>query len=170
MAKLDRPLYGESATGTFARVLAYRKTTFYPSVARLPARKPIPSIKQKTQRSLYGAACDSWSAISTAERAQYNTCRPQNLSGFNFYVKLLLRPDYMYLYYCIFGISPFQISASPNQPAEADFDKLFPNAPDEFPTMLDGAHSPQAWPLNSIYSSITSIQNFLITNKANIEG
>ena len=36
MAKLDRPLYGVEATGTFARALAFRKTAVYPTVARLP--------------------------------------------------------------------------------------------------------------------------------------
>lgn len=170
MAKLDRPLYGESATGTFARVLAYRKTTFYPSVAKRPSRKSPPSGGQSNQRSLYSAACQAWHALTAAEKAQYVANRPANLSGFNFFIKLFLRGDFVYLYYCIFGQAIFQLSTSPDQPAAADFSSLFPAAADEFPIMLDGAHSPQAWPLNRIYSSVLAIQNFLIDNKENIEG
>ncbi len=169
MAKLDRPLYGDSATGVFAKALAFRKTTFYPSVAKRPSRKSPPSIDQINQRALYSAACQAWHALTDAEQLQYVTTKPANLSGFNFFIKLYLRQDFEYLYYCIFGSSIFQISPSPNQPAAADFDSLFPSAVDEFPTMLDGAHSPQAWPLNRIYSSLLAIQNFLIDNQENIE-
>ena len=170
MAKLVRPLYGDSATGVFARVLTFRETAFYPSVAKRPSRKCEPSAAQSNQRALYLSACQAWNALTLGQQTQYNTIKPANLSGFNFFVKLYLNGDNAFLYYCIFGQPVFQLSSSPDHPAAADYDSFFPGAVDEFPTMLEGAHSPQAWPLNRIYSSILAIQTFLINNKENIEG
>lgn len=90
MARLDRPLYGDSATGTFARVLAFRETTSYPSVAKRPGRKYPASPAQAAQRQAYAAACLAWDALTAAEKSQYKTDAPEGLSGFNYFMSISL--------------------------------------------------------------------------------
>jgi len=170
MAKLDRPLYGVEATGTFARALAFRKTTVYPTVARLPLSKTSPSPGQSAQRTLYRAACSAWTALTPAQQQVYINTRPLNLSGFNLFVRLYLSDTFAYFYYCVFGQAVFMLVKAPDQPAQVDYDLLFPASVDEFPVLREGADSCQAWFFNHIYSSIRSIENFLIDNKTHIEG
>lgn len=192
MAKLDRPLYGVEATGTFARALAFRKTTFYPTVARLPLSKTSPSPGQSAQRILYRAACSAWSALTPAEQQVYIDTRPLNLSGFNLFIRLYLSDTFAYFYYCVFGQAVFMLVKAPDQPAQVDYETdpiyadgtsfangttyangyspSFPYLLDEFPVLREGADSCQAWFLNHIYASIISIENFLIDNKPHIEG
>ena len=192
MAKLDRPLYGVEATGTFAHALAFRKTVFYPSVARLPLSKTTPSPNQTAQRTLYRAACTAWDELSDTEKNIYKTIRPLNLSGFNLFVRLFFSNAYSYFYYCVFGQAIFMLVKAPDQPAQIDYETAilyadgtayangsqfasgnlppFPACLDEFPLLREGADSVQAWFFNSLYASILNVENFLIDNKANIEG
>lgn len=169
MAKLDRPLFGVSATGTFARALAFRKTPFYPSVAQLPLSKTSPSPAQSAQRLRYRDACSAWDDLSPEQKQVYVDTRPLNLSGFNLFIRLFLSDSFAYFYYSTFGTSFFMLVHAPDQPAIVDYDLLFPLAPDEFPVLRDGADSFQAWFLNHLYDSIIGIENFLIDNKTNIE-
>jgi hypothetical protein len=181
MAKLDRPLYGENATGTLARALAFRRTENPPdlpgitavyegTVTALPRSSCPPSPAQALQRARYAATVACWNALTDEERASYAASRPANLTGFNFFIRLALSPDLAYLGYCIFGLAWFQLGTTPHQPAAADYDMLFPNAPDEFPTLANGADAPQAWLLNRAYDATLSIQGFLIAHRSQIEG
>jgi len=170
MARLDRPLFSEEATGTLARVLAFRRTANWGQAAQLPGSSCPPSASQVKQRTLYAAAIAAWHALPGDTRGYYNTNKPANLSGYNFFIRLHLFPSLSYLGYCIFGTSWFQLTPDPDQPTEVDFDKYFPEGTDEVPTMRDGADSPQAWIVNRIYDTIVSIQDYLILHKATIEG
>lgn len=180
MAKLDRPLFGDWATGTLARVLSFRHVAnpeeppgdpviYLGEVAALPRSHCPPAPAQIAQRLLYASAVAAWRALSDEERAAWNTAKPTNLCGFNFFIKLFLLPLLAYFGYCVFGIAWFQVSSSPNQPAAVDYDALFPASIDEFPTMVDGAHSPQAWLWNRAAASMVSIQTYLIDHQSSIE-
>ena len=52
---------------------------------------------------------------------------------------------------------------------EGDYEKLFPPALDEFPTVIDGQHYIDAWILNSPFNSLLEIEQYLIDYQANIE-
>ena len=52
---------------------------------------------------------------------------------------------------------------------EGNYDKDFPTAVDEFPTVEDLQHYIDAWELNSLFSSIKVVQQYLITHKDAIE-
>ena len=52
---------------------------------------------------------------------------------------------------------------------EGNYDKDFPTAVDEFPTVEDLQHYIDAWELNSLFSSIKIVQQYLITHKDAIE-
>lgn len=181
MAKLDRPLYGDSATGTLARALAFRRTEnppdepgqvpiYWGTVAKLPGSSCRPSPAQALQRGIYAAAVAAWRALSDEARNSYTLNKPSNLTGFNFFLRTVLMPSLAYFGYCIFGEAWFQLSTSPDQPLEINYEKNFSSALDEFPIILDGAHSPQAWLFNSAYDTIVSIQGYLILHKTRIEG
>jgi hypothetical protein len=169
MALLDRPLYGSEATGTLARVLAFRRTVNWPTVAKLPGSSCAASPAQAVQLGLYADAVAAWRALSDAARYYYNANKPDNLTGFNFFLKLRLLPELMYFGYCSYGTAWYELSSSPDQPDALDYDINFPWALDEFPILLDGAHSPQAWLMNRIYDTILSVQDYLILHKTQIE-
>lgn len=179
--KLDRPLHGDEATGTLARVLAFRRTVnppdipgepivYFGTVAKLPGSSCPASAAQQIQRNRYAAAAAAWRALTHAAQDFYNINKPANLTGFNFFIRLYLLPSLAYFGYCIFGLTWFQRSTTSEQPAAAEYEKNFPEALDEFPLILDGFHSPQAWLFNNAYDTIRSIENYLILNKSTIEG
>ena len=180
MAKLDRPLYGEYATGTLARALAFRNTFNPPdppgqpvvtwgAVSKIPIMSCRPSLSQIAQRLLYTSAVAGWNALSDDERSYWNTTKPSNLTGFNFWIQLFLLPNLAYFGFCLFGSTWFQIAPGPDQPSALDYDQNFPTTLDEFPTLQDGAHSPQAWLFNRSYETMLSIQNYLLIHKSEIE-
>lgn len=181
MALLDRPVFGTSATGTLARVLSFRKTVNPPdlpgetavslgTVAKIPFMSCPPSPAQILQRARYAAAVAAWRALSDEARAYWSLNKPAHLTGFNFFIQLHFSPNLLFFGYCVFGSAWFQLSTFPDQPAAADYDSLFPASIDEFPTVLDGAHSPQAWIFNRAFSAILNIENYLILHGPSIEG
>ena len=169
MAKLDYPLYGDTATGTLGRALAYRRTQTFNTVAKIPIVSCPPSPEQTAHRAQYQAASIAWNGLTTEEKAQWNINKPTRLTGYNFFIKLHLSPDYAYFGYCIFGTAWFQVVPGPDQPAENDFDISFPAGLDEFVTMQDGKHNPQAWIFNRLYDTIQNIETYLLTHDAQIK-
>mgnify|MGYP001199786711 FL=1 len=57
----------------------------------------------------------------------------------------------------------------PTHLTEANYDKLFPVALDEFPTVINEEHYIDAWLLNSVFSSLLITEQYLLDHKANIE-
>lgn len=180
MARLDRPLYGDFATGTFARVLAFRHTANPPdapgdpaiyrgTVAKRPASSCPASVGQAAQRSAYAAAVAAWRALSDDTQAQWLANHPTNLNGYNFFLRMTLLPNLVFFGFCIFGSSIFTLVDAPDQPAAAAYAAPFPADVDEFPALLNWQHSPQAWFLNRAYTALQTIQEFLINNRSHIE-
>ncbi len=179
--KLDRPLYGEYATGPLAGVLCFRHTVNPPdlpgepvvycgTVAQLPASRTQPSAAQAAQRSIYAVAVAGWRALDDADKAFYVANRPSNLSAFNFYLRLHLVSGLAYFGYCVFGDVWFQYAAGPDQPAAVDYSSLFPASGDEFPIIREGADSLQDWPFNRVYESILSVESYLLAHMSTING
>ena len=52
---------------------------------------------------------------------------------------------------------------------ETDFDKLFPAAVDEFPSPVNDDNYIDAWLLNSVFSSLTEIETYILLYKDTIE-
>jgi len=170
MAKLERPLYSDEATGVYNRLLAYRRSSGNPSVARLPSSHTPPSSLQQAVRLRYKSAVAAWNAMTPAEKQPYFLNRPSWLSGFNFFLRLYFSSSFFYFFYSTFGTAFFMLSPDPDQPSQSCFSLRFPNALDQFPILQDGAHSIQAWFFNHAFSSIIGIEQFLLDNKAHIEG
>jgi hypothetical protein len=169
MAKLDYPLYGDEATGTLARAIAYRRTLNYPTCAQLPLSKTPANKAQRAQRQKYRAGADAWNALTDAQKDAYKTNKPANLNGYAFFLKLFLSVDLFYLGYCVFYDAVYNVADSPDQPAAADYDLLFPDKIDDYPLMLNGAQSPQAWLYNRAADALTEIETYIINHKSNIE-
>lgn len=52
---------------------------------------------------------------------------------------------------------------------EGDYDKLFPDDVDEFPTVTNEEHYIDAWLLNTAFSSLLELENYIIAYRATIE-
>ena len=52
---------------------------------------------------------------------------------------------------------------------EADYQKLFPQGVDEFPSVINEQHYIDAWLLNTAFASLEEIETYLLTYQANIE-
>jgi len=57
----------------------------------------------------------------------------------------------------------------PTHLTEGDYDKFFPAALDEFPTVIDEQHYIDAWLLNSVFNSLLITEQYLLNHKSNIE-
>lgn len=158
MAKLDSPLYGDTATGTLARVLAYRRRLPIPSVAQLPNRKSPPSSTQAAWRANYRNAVHAWNNLTAVEKDVYTSSKPANLTAFNFFMRLNIFPGITYFGFAIFGSNYFQLAPGPGQPAVDDYTLLFPSGLDEFPSLHDGSDSPQAWLYNMASARLEVLQ------------
>ncbi len=170
MAKLEGPLLGDEATGVFNSVLSYRRTLNFPTVAKPTRVSTSPSPGQLIQRAAYGAAVSAWNNLTPAVKAFYTAYHPENLSGYNFFIRMFLVPDLFYFFYIIFEIAWFQDAGSPGQPALDDAAINFPSAVDVYPSLQEGAHSPQGWLFNQLYAMVQNMEDFLIEHKSNIEG
>jgi hypothetical protein len=52
---------------------------------------------------------------------------------------------------------------------EGDYDKLFPDDVDQFPTVINEQHYIDAWLLNTVFSSLLITEQYLLDHKGNIE-
>jgi hypothetical protein len=59
--------------------------------------------------------------------------------------------------------------AAPIHLIEANYNKNFPTALDEFPAVVDREHYIDAWQFNTIFASLGAIEQYLIDYKANVE-
>lgn len=57
----------------------------------------------------------------------------------------------------------------PTHLIESNYDKNFPAAVDEFPTVINEEHYIDAWLLNSVFNSLIETEEYLLTYKDNIE-
>ena len=170
MALVDRPFYGDEGCGTFGRALAYRRTSIFGTVAKIPVVSVGPSAGQTEQRNLYKAALAAWRSLDDDARAWWQNNHPANLSAINFFIRLYLLPDLVYFGLCVFGVTAFPLCEAYHQPEAGDYDMLFPENEDEFPVLLDGVYCPEAWFFNRLYASISSVETWLIARRATIEG
>ena len=57
----------------------------------------------------------------------------------------------------------------PTHLTEGDYDKLFPDDVDQFPTVINEQHYIDAWLLNTVFSSLLITEQYLLNHKDNIE-
>jgi hypothetical protein len=86
MAKLDKPFYGEEATGGFNNILFYKRHPVTPHVSkiRLPVKYKTPL--QTERRALFLEAVAAWRTLDQESRENYLSMANPPYSGFNNFV------------------------------------------------------------------------------------
>lgn len=180
MAKLEGPLYGDSATGELAGVLGFKKGIPFTSPgdeAEIPygrlekkrkaARSRSPG--QAAIRDIFVTALGEWRAFSSGEKETWRAGAPAGWTGFNYYLFTRIRSAGFYLGALVFGRDLFNQGNLSGRLSDADFVLNFPDSADTVPTFEDGTDILQALVFMKLNACLMGIENYLITFKENIE-
>lgn len=86
MAKVERPLFSDEATGRIGCVVSFKKGAVWDSIVPQFHRSPGVSETQETQRIKFSAACVAWGILSVEEKQAYADDAPDNRTGFQFFL------------------------------------------------------------------------------------
>ena len=86
MVKLWKPMFSDSATGIFARTIAYRDGATRAIGCRPPHPSKSRSLLQDSQRTKFLAGCTAWRALTPIERANWQSSAPPGQTGFNYFL------------------------------------------------------------------------------------
>jgi len=170
MAKVTGPLFSEEAQGRIGTTLSFRKTKVWYQATPQFHRGPARSNSLTAHRALYSAGCVAWGNLTPLEREAYADPPRAELSSFNYFMQIYLMADVILLGWILFSSATFNEEPTGAELAAGDYSATFPTAFDEFPTMVDGLHSWQAWIYNRAGDSVKSIENYILTYQENIEG
>ena len=90
MAKVERPLWSDEATGRVGQAISFKKGAVWNSITPQFHRNQAYSISLRTQRDKFRAACASWRLFSETEKQYYTDNAPSNLTGFQYYLQCVL--------------------------------------------------------------------------------
>ena len=180
MPKLDRPLYGDSATGEIASVIAFKKG-IPPTSPGDEEEIPYGRIEKKRKaavsrsdlqaavRDAYLTAKNQWLALTDAERLVYQEGAPDPWTGFNYFMHLALTGSGFWFGDMVFYLDLLNQGNQSGLVGTEDFINFFPVAPDVIPTWTDGQDNPKAYIFNKMVVSILAMEAYLILYKTNIE-
>ncbi len=86
MAKVDRPLFSDEASGRIGTTASFRKDTFWHLIVPQFHRTRSPSAPLAAHRARYSTACKAWRLLTPAEKQQYKDAAPDNWTGFQYYL------------------------------------------------------------------------------------
>ena len=90
MAKVERPLFSDEATGRVGTFCSFKQGAVWNSIVPQFHRNQSPSPSLKNRRNLFTAACLSWRALSDEEKQAYKDGAPAGRTGFQYYLSLIL--------------------------------------------------------------------------------
>jgi len=170
MAKVTGPLFSQEATGSVGMFATFRKGKVWDQVTPQFHRGPARSAPLTAHRAFYAAGCVAWGNLTPTEKETYADPPRPELSAFNYFMQVYLMADVILLGWILFSSATFNEEPAGAELAAGDYSATFPTAFDEFPTMVDGVHSWQAWIYNRAGASVKSIENYILTYQENIEG
>lgn len=91
MAKVERPLFSDEATGKVGTVVSFKKGAIWNSIIPQFHRKKSTSASLRSQRNKYSAACAFWRSLSPAEKKPYFDNAPAGQNGFQYYLSIVLQ-------------------------------------------------------------------------------
>lgn len=90
MAKVERPLFSDEATGRLGCVVSFKKGAVWNSIVPQFHRTRIFSSTQAAQQAKFSAACVVWGELSVEEKQAYADDAPENRTGFQFFLSQYL--------------------------------------------------------------------------------
>jgi len=90
MAKVERPLFSDEATGRIGMAISFKKGAVWDSIIPQFYRKQAPSPALQNQRNKYKAACDDWNLLSDDDKQYYKDNAPTGRTGFQYYLSVTL--------------------------------------------------------------------------------
>lgn len=86
MAKVDSPIFGDTATGRLGQAISFKNTENWPQVSGQFHRGPTRSSAALVQQAAYAAACALWNALPLETKELYNSTSPEGQTGFNLFI------------------------------------------------------------------------------------
>lgn len=102
MPRLVRPLFSDSAAGSFGEVLQFKSRGSRSVLTKQSTRHKIKSKALKANQEFFKTVRDAWQALSYNEKLVFKRAAPNPLSGWAYYLQLFGSP-----YYAIFLDHPF---------------------------------------------------------------
>lgn len=139
MARLEKPLFSDQATGNIANTLSYinpsknnqyNEFRRYPHVRHSFHRTPKRTPPQDAQRQLFYQAKQAWNSLSPDQKKSWNLSAPPPLNGYNFFLQcyLLNLPLQPTLFYIFRELQPPQAFSSTTLTLEPKiFSAVIPN-------------------------------------------
>lgn len=90
MAKVERPLFSDEATGRVGVVCSFKHGAVWDSIMPQFHRTEKPTTALQAQREKYKVACAAWRLLSYAEKQYYKDSAPEGRTGFQYYLSLVL--------------------------------------------------------------------------------
>jgi len=90
MARLKKPLFGDSATGSIGRSISYIRSPGFPSCRHKYYHKTTHTEGQVNQRSLFFTAKEAWKALMPSEKSAWNKYATPPLNGYNTFLHYYL--------------------------------------------------------------------------------
>lgn len=90
MPRVDRPLFGDSASGPIADTLFFYSGSVWPCVRGKFSRGPSPSLAQLAAQSRFASLAQTWHTLDSYTVAQYNAAASGWMSGYSLFLSLNL--------------------------------------------------------------------------------
>lgn len=90
MAKVERPLFSDEATGRVGQAISFRNEETWPKAVGQHHRSPSTSAALLANRAAFKSACASWRLLSQGEKDAYTAAAPGTMTGFQYFLQQTL--------------------------------------------------------------------------------
>lgn len=87
MVLLYKPMFSDSASGSFKDLIVYRNSSPQQTAAKMPRPSKSASPQQLAIRASFSSGVAAWHALSPAARALFQAEAPPGLTGFNSFMQ-----------------------------------------------------------------------------------
>ncbi len=90
MAKVERPLFSDEATGRVGQAVTFKKGAVWNSIVGQYHRNKTVSPALTAQRVSFKSGCTSWRNLDEAAKQTYRDNAPTGYTGFQYYLSTIL--------------------------------------------------------------------------------
>lgn len=90
MAKVERPLFSDEATGRVGTAISFKTGAVWNSIIPQFHRVQSDSLALRAQRDKFSAACSTWRGLSTETKQSYADAAQDGRTGFQYFLSTVL--------------------------------------------------------------------------------